>query len=67
MPKSVYEVRIARNETVVYTIKVDADNQKDAEEKAWNKYQKGYWDHEDNVYGEEEIHEINYKWELENA
>ena len=67
MPKSVYEVRIARNETVVYTIKVNADNEKDAETKAWDKYNKGYWDDEDNVYGEEETHEINYKGELENA
>jgi len=67
MPKSVYEVLIARNETTVYTIEVEAKNEKDAEKLAYQRYGKGYWDDEDVVYGEEQTHEINYIKDLEDA
>ena len=65
MPK--YEVLIARNETTVYTIKVDAKSEKDAEKKAYKRF--GIDDYEDSevVYGEEETHEINCLEETENA
>lgn len=62
-----YEVLIARNETTVYTIEVEANSEKDAEKKAYKQFAKGYWDDEDVVYGEEETHEINYIGEVENA
>ena len=62
-----YEVLIARNETTVYTIEVEANNEKDAEKKAYKQFAKGYWDSEDVVYGEEETHEINYIGEVSHA
>lgn len=68
MPKlDKYEVLIARNETTVYTVEVEATSEDDAEKKAYKRYGKGDWDHEDVVYGEEEVHEINYLGEVENA
>lgn len=62
-----YEVLIARNETTVYTIEVEATSEKDAEKKAYKQFAKGYWDDEDVVYGEEETHEINYIGEVSHA
>jgi len=56
MPK--YEVQIARNETTVYTIEVTARSEKEAEKKAYTRFDKGDYDDEDIVYGEEEVHSI---------
>ena len=54
-----YEVLIARNETTVYTVEVEAKNEKEAEKKAYKKWAEGDYEDEDVVYGEEETHEIN--------
>lgn len=54
-----YEVLIARNETTVYTVKVKARNEKDAEKKAYKKWADGDYEDEEVVFGEEETHEIN--------
>lgn len=64
---SKYEVVFSRNETTVYIVKVEANDEKDAEKKARELYDQGYWNREEIVYGEEQTHEINYKGELENA
>lgn len=39
MPK--YEVQIAREETTMYYIEVEADNENDAEDRAWDQFNKG--------------------------
>ena len=65
MPK--YEVLIARNETTVYTIKVDAKSEKDAEKKAYKRFVIDDYEDSEVVYGEEETHEINCLEEEENA
>ena len=65
MPK--YEVLIARNETTVYTIKVDAKSEKDAEKKAYKRFDIDDYEDSEVVYGEEETHEINCLEEEENA
>jgi hypothetical protein len=65
MPK--YEVLIARNETTVYTVEVNAKNEKDAEKKAYKRFGKNDYEDSEVVYGEEETHEINCLEEEENA
>jgi len=65
MPK--YEVLIARNETTVYTVEVDAKNEKDAETKAYKRFGKNDYEDSEVVYGEEETHEINCLEETANA
>ena len=65
MPK--YEVLIARTETTLYTIEVNAKNQEEAEEKAYKKWAKGDYEDEDVVYGEEETYEINEIEDIENV
>lgn len=62
-----YEVSIARNETTIYIVRVSANSEKEAEELAWERYENGYWNYEEIVYGEEETHEITYKGEVENV
>jgi len=62
MPK--YQVQIARNETTVYTVEVEAASEYDAEKNAYKKFANGDYEDEDIVYGEEETHSIE---ELENA
>jgi len=64
MPK--YEVLIARNETTIYTIEVNAKSEEEAEKKAYKKWAEGDYEDEEIVYGEEETYEINYL-EEENA
>jgi hypothetical protein len=54
-----YEILIARNETTVYTIEVNAKNEAEAEKKAYKKWAVGDYLSENIVYGEEETHEIN--------
>lgn len=53
-----YKVYIARNETTVYTIEVNARNEKEAENKAKKRYDKNDYDYSKVVYGEEEVHDI---------
>lgn len=53
---SKYMVCIARNETTVYTMIVNARSEKEAEKKAVKRYENGDYDDEDVVYGEEEVH-----------
>ena len=54
-----YEVLIARNETTIYTIKVKAKNEDEAEKKAYKKWAENDYEKSKVVYGEEETHEIN--------
>ncbi len=54
-----YEVLIARNETTIYTVEVEAKNEKEAEKKAYKKWAEVDYKHSKVVYGEEETHEIN--------
>jgi hypothetical protein len=56
MPK--YRVAIARNETTVYYIDVEAEHEGLAEEIACDRFNKNDYDDEDVVYGEEEVHSI---------
>lgn len=53
-----YQVKIARNETTVYTIKVQAEDEDQAEEFAQSRYDEGDYDDEEIVYGEEEVHSV---------
>jgi hypothetical protein len=64
---SKYEVLIARNETTVYTVEVDANSEKDAEKKAYKRFGINDYDDSEVVYGEEETHEINCLEEIEDA
>jgi hypothetical protein len=64
MPK--YQVQIARNETTVYTVEVEAASEYDAEKNAYKKFANGDYEDEDIVYGEEETHSIE-ELEIENA
>lgn len=54
-----YEVLIARNETTVYTIEVNAKTEEEAEEKAYEKFCQNDYKNSKIVYGEEETYEIN--------
>lgn len=56
MPK--YRVAIARNETTVYYVDVEAEHEGIAEEIACDRYNKGDHDDENVVYAEEEVHSI---------
>ena len=62
-----YEVSIARTETTIYIIKVIANDEKEAEKLAYEQWEKGYWNYEEIVEGEEETHEITYKGEVRNV
>lgn len=53
-----YQVQIARNETTVYTIEVQAEDEDQAEEFAQGRFDEGDYDYEKVVYGEEEIHAV---------
>ena len=53
-----YTVYIARNETTLYEVEVTAANEYDAEKNAYKKFNKGDYESEKVVYGEEETHEI---------
>jgi uncharacterized membrane protein len=53
-----FRVAIARNETTVYYIDVEAEHEGLAEEIACDRYNKGDHDDEDVVYAEEEVHSI---------
>jgi hypothetical protein len=64
---SKYEVLIARNETTVYTVEVDANSEKDAEKKAYKRFGINDYDDSEVFYGEEETHEINCLEEIEDA
>lgn len=64
---SKYEVLIARSETTIYTVRVNASNEQEAETKAYDRYAKGYWASEEVIEGDEETHEINYLGESQNA
>jgi len=56
---SKYQVTIARNETTCYTYEVEAENEEDATDHAYNLYNQGEEAiDEDLVYGEEEIHSV---------
>ncbi len=54
-----YEVLIARNETTVYTIEVNAKDADEAEHKAYRKFANVDYKHSQVVYGEEETYQIN--------
>lgn len=56
MPK--YMVEIARNETTMYYIEVEAEDEALAEEIACDRYNKGDHDSSKVVYGEEEVWQI---------
>jgi len=56
MPK--FTVEIARNETTVYYIDVEAEDEALAEEIACDRYNEGDYDSSKVVYGEEEVHQI---------
>ena len=57
MPK--YRVAIARNETTVYYIDVEAEDESDAEQIAFNEYYlEGDYTSKDVVWGEEDVHSI---------
>jgi hypothetical protein len=57
MPK--YRVAIARNETTVYYIDVDAENESDAEKIAFEEYYiEGDYVSKEVVWAEEDVHEI---------
>jgi hypothetical protein len=65
MPK--FEVQIAREETTMYYIEVEAENENDAEDKAWEKFNEGcssILDHGKIVHANEYV---DYVEELENA
>jgi hypothetical protein len=53
-----YQVLIARNETTIYTIEVDAISEYDAEKNAYKKWANGDYETEKVVYGEEDTHAI---------
>lgn len=53
-----YRVAIARNETTVYYIDVEAEHEGIAEELACDRYNQNDYDYEKVVYGEEEVHSI---------
>jgi hypothetical protein len=53
-----YQVQIARNETTVYTIEVQAPDEDQATEFAQSRFDEGDYDHEKVVYGEEEVHSV---------
>ena len=55
MPK--YEVSLAREETTVYLIEVEAENESDAEDKAWDEFNNdtSYLDHGKLVHANEYI------------
>ena len=54
-----YQVLIARNETTVYTVEVEAESEYDAEKNAYKKFATGDYEDSDIVYAEEDTHEIN--------
>lgn len=56
MPK--YNVQIARTETTVYYIEVEAEDEGQAEELACDRYNQNDYDQSKVVYGEEEVHSI---------
>lgn len=51
-------VSIARTETTLYSIEVDADNQIEAEHLAHDRYDEGDYDKSEMVWGEEFTHEV---------
>lgn len=53
-----YQVAIARNETTVYYIEVEAEDEGQAEELACDRYNENDYDHSKVVYGEEEVNSI---------
>lgn len=56
MPK--YEVLIARTETAIYTIGVEAANTDEAEESAYQKFAENDYIHKEIVFGMEETDDI---------
>ena len=53
-----YIVRIARNETTIYEVEVNAKSEYDAEKNAYKKFANGDYVDSRVVYGEEDTHEI---------
>jgi hypothetical protein len=53
-----YRVAIARTETTVYYVDVEAEHEGVAEELACDRYSEGDYDKEDVVWGEENVHSI---------
>jgi hypothetical protein len=53
-----YTVYIARTETTLYTLQVDAESETEAENLAHDRYDEGDYDKSEVVWGEEMTHEI---------
>jgi hypothetical protein len=62
-----YQVLIAKTKTTVYVLDVQAENMQIAEQKALDKYSKGYWDTWRENDDELNTLEVNYMGEIENA
>ena len=53
-----YKVSIARTETTLYFVEVEAESEIEAENLASDKYDEGDYDSSKIVWGEEMIHEV---------
>ena len=53
-----YQVQIARTETTVYYIDVMAEDEDNAEELAYDRFEQNDYDDEKIVFGEEFTHEV---------
>lgn len=62
-----YEVLLVRSQPILYTIFVEAEDQKEAERKAYVQYAKGYTDKEQAGVWGVTTSEINYLGESQNA